>query len=1282
MKRTLWTVLAGLCLASPIAAQTPPRTLVNQPINEAQRTVLHGNVSPLAQPQYDQGKVSDSLPASRVLLMLNRPPEREAALEQYLLEVHSKGSTTYHHWITPQQFGEQFGLADTDVQAVTDWLGSKGFRITKISQGKQFIELSGTAGQLQDAFQAEIHQYNVNGELHYANAHEISVPTALAQVVRGLVPLNNFRAEPYIKLAGTGRVSKSTHAITPDWTVPNPFGSSNPLGFLLAPEDLATQYDITPLYQAGTNGSGTTIGVIDESSIDLSLVSDFQQLFGISGTTPQVIIDGDDPGDVPEADIEAYLDVELSGAIAPKSTINLYISDGGSVADPLVFASLRAVEDNAAAVLSASFGECEELLGESGNQFWANLWEQAAAQGQTVIVATGDSGAVCSYGLGVSVSGVSSTPWNVAAGGTDFFYSDYATGGASAASFWNATNDANLGSLKAPLTEQAWNDGFGLDVIPNGFEFGELGAGGGGASSCATSSTSSGACVGGYPKPVWQTGTGVPSDGVRDVPDVSWFASNGANLSTYAICAEEGECTTEPATDAEIFFVGGTSASAPAMAGIMALVNQKFGRQGQAGFTLYPLAKQKPAAFHDITEGSNQEECASGSLDCAQNEQLGGVGESTVYLTTTGYDLATGLGSIDANQLVTNWDSITFKSSMTNLTLSPTTITHGTPVLVTSTVTGTGGVPTGDVALLTNSPQPFSQSVTFGTLNGGTTSSDVNFFPGGTYEVTAQYGGDGTFGASTSTPVTLTVNPEKSVINLEVVNNNTGYAASGFSLPYNTATSMNVFPESITASTGGQTDGTATGTATFTIDSTNATVPVDAAGLADFTPPTLSVGSHTVSASYSGDASFEPSTAAPITFTVTKGAPNLNDSIFAPVPGPAPIYIVTPGSNLTVTVQVSANTNAPGTAAPTGTVQACLGTNPGIFAYCFSPVYEQTVTLAPPSGLYAEISTATVTFANPAAGEYAFSFIYNGDTNWQSVGLVDTSGLINVQAPAALTASTTALSITPSTVSGAQLAQFTTNVTGSGNSGVAPTGVVAFYDNGLFMVEDPLTPGAGQTSTANFVLGTGDFFNNGANQITAIYEGDTHYLPSTSNAQSETVTQIVGNFTMTPSASEITLQPGSSTSIPIGLASASNFNGNVTMTCSTSSTNLTCSVPATTALNGLANPGLMITASAEAGTPTVAPAWEPFDGGPATGLAIVAASLLLVGTAIRRRRRSLLVAMGLSAVILVMAGCGGGGGSSGGPPPPPPPAAATYSVVVSATGNGILHSAKIVVYVP
>jgi len=1281
MRRALWAMVLGSVLAVPVAAQNAARPLITAPIDETQRAVLHGNVSPLAQARYDQGRVDDSLAASRLLLMLKRPPEREAALQHYLTEVHSKGSPNFHRWLTPQTFGEQFGPADSDIQALTGWLGSKGFRITKISHGKQYIEFSGTIGQLRDAFQADIHQYNINGGTHYANSREISVPMALAAVVRGLTPLNNFRAKPYVKLGGTGRYSKTTHKVSPDWTVPNPLGSQNPEAFLVAPEDLATQYDITPLYEAGTNGAGQTIGIIDASNIDVSLVSDYQQLFGIASNPPQVIIDGDDPGDVPDADVEAYLDVELSGAIAPKSTVNLYIGDGGSVADPLVFASIRAVEDNVASVLSASFGECEAFLGDSGNQFWGSLWEQAAAQGQTVMVATGDSGPVCNYGLGISVSGVASTPWNVAVGGTDFFYSDYATGGASAPTFWNATNDANLGSLKAPIEEQAWNDGFGLDVIPNGFEFGETGAGGGGASSCVVSNSNTGACNSGYPKPSWQAGTGVPADGVRDIPDVSWFASNGANLSGYAICAFEGECTTEPATDAEILIVGGTSASAPAMAGVIALVNQKFGRQGQANFTLYPLAKQKPAAFHDITEGNNFTLCASGQTDCVENSEFN-VFETTVYSAGPGYDLATGLGSIDANVLVSNWDSITFKPTTTTLALSRTTFTHGTPVTVAATVDGTsGGTPTGDVALLTNSPEPANQSQTFLTLSDGRSSSSVDFFPGGTYQVTAQYGGDGTFGASTSPPVTMTVSPEKSVISLEVVNNNSGYGASGFTISYDSPVSMNVFPTSVSAASGGHTDGIATGTATFTVDSTSATVPLDGEGLADFSPPALAVGPHTVSATYSGDASFQASSATPITFTVAKGLPALNVNVSAPLSGPN--YVVTTNGNnagsFTVTVLVGAIASMPGAAAPTGTVMVCLGFQ----LNCTSPQYSQNGTLAAPTGLYAQISTATVTFTGVITENYSLSFTYSGDANWQSESFTY-EGAVEVTGQQALKSTTTLLSFNPSTISGNQLTQVTTTVTGSGNSGVAPTGIINYYDDGLFMTQSLLAPGKGQSSTSSFELTPAYFFNSGANQITAIYQGDTNYLPSTSNTANVTATQLVGNFTLTPSASEITLQPGSSTSIPIGLASTGNFNGTVNLSCSTSSPNITCGVPASTALNGLATPMLMISASANAEMLPLQPVNLAFNGEPATSIAIVAGSILLMGMAIRKRQAALLATIGMFGVILIIAACGGGGSTTGGngPPPPPPPQPAAYSVLVTATGNAIVHNAKITVFVP
>jgi subtilase family serine protease len=525
-------LLALACvMAGRVSAQSVARPLVTQEINETQMVALHGTVHPLAQALYDRGAVADTFAANRILLLLNRPAEREAALQQFLSDVHRRGSANYHQWLTPQGFGTQFGPADSDVQAAEDWLNSEGFIVARATKSKQYIEFSGTAGQLRKAFGTEIHQYDVNGETHYANATEVSIPAALAPLVRGVSPLNDFRAKPYVKVRGTALYSPTTRKATPEWTAPNDFGTPNPNIYLLAPEDFATQYDLGPLYQAGVKGAGETIGIINESNIDVSQVNAYQQLFGLPNNPPQVVIDGDDPGTLQEVDVEAYLDVEVSGAVAPGATVNLYIAGGSSLQDPLQLAALRAVEDNQASVLSISFGNCELGLGMAGNQFWNNLWEQAAAQGQTVFVAAGDSGPACNIFSGNAVSGIASTPWNVAVGGTDFYYSDYATGGASATTLWNATNDANLGSLKAPLPEQAWNDGFGLNIISDGLERGELGAGAGGPSSCVTSVAATDTCVSGYAKPSWQAGPGVPSDGVRDLPDVALYASNGANLS-------------------------------------------------------------------------------------------------------------------------------------------------------------------------------------------------------------------------------------------------------------------------------------------------------------------------------------------------------------------------------------------------------------------------------------------------------------------------------------------------------------------------------------------------------------------------------------------------------------------------------------------------------------------------------------------------------------------------------------------------------------------------------
>jgi subtilase family serine protease len=1163
--------------ALPLCAQTHPARLVIAPVDDAKRMTLHGTVHPLAQARYDRGEVDDSLPAARVLLLLNRPADREAELQKFLVDVHRRGSGSYHQWLTPQQFGARFGPADSDIQAAEGWLRSRGFSVSRVTKSKQFIEFSGTVGQLRNAFHTQIHQYDVNGEAHYANATDLSIPAALGSLVRGVSPLNNFRAQPLIRNAGPALYSRATKRATPEWTITNPFGTPNPYAYPVAPEDLATQYDLNPLYQAGVNGTGQTIGIINESNIDLSLVAAYQQLFGLANNPTQVVIDGDDPGTLNGVDTEAYLDVEVSGAIAPNATVNLYIADGGDLVDPLELAAIRAIEDNQASVLSVSFGSCEAGLGNAGNQFWSGLWEEAAAQGQTVFVSSGDSGPYCNYGFYMQVSGIASTPWNIAVGGTDFYYSDYATGGASATTLWNQTNDSQQGSLIAPLPEQAWNDPFGLDVISDGIQRGEIFAGGGGASSCSTQNSNS-ICASGYAKPSWQMGTGVPDDGVRDIPDISLFASNGANLSAYPICAFPGECAAG-VNDVEVSLTGGTSASSPAMAGIMALVNQKYGRQGQANFTLYPLAQQQPSAFHDITLGGNQSLCSSGMTDCVLNAN--GYYGTTIYPSGAGYDLATGLGSVDANALVNDWNSITFLPTTTKLTLSSTKITHGTPVTVTTSVAPTSGTgtPTGGVAIATTSPSPASQGQTVLTLNGGTASSSVDFFPGGYYNVSASYSGDATFGSSSSSPVALTVSAEKSNINFAVLNRGSPISNNG-SVPYNSPLSLTIQPTGVSAPSG-QANGNATGTATFTADSTTATVPLSGVGVASWTPPALAPGSHTVNATYSGDASFNASSATAITFSVAKGVPLVNDYIDAPKPpsGPSGVYINVGGS-LPLTIEVGpingplTGVSAPiGTATPTGTVTVCLSTNNN----CTNAQYSQTATLSPLSGTYAQYATASVTFTNLAAGYYVGSIYYNGDANWQAEQLIDTALYnINVGTLPTLTPSATTLSITPTTISGSQVAQFTTTITGS--SGIFPTGYVDYYDNGLFLTYVILPQNhPGSSFSFSFVLNASSFLNSGSNQIMAIYDGDSNYTPSESSVVDISSTQGGGDFALGPQQPQITVKSGGSGTVGLNLTSVNNFDAVVNLTCAPSSSQITCSVsPSAPTVNGAATATLTV----------------------------------------------------------------------------------------------------------
>jgi hypothetical protein len=647
------------------------------------------------------------------------------------------------------------------------------------------------------------------------------------------------------------------------------------------------------------------------------------------------------------------------------------------------------------------------------------------------------------------------------------------------------------------------------------------------------------------------------------------------------------------------------------------------------------------------------------------------------------------LGSVDASVLVNSWNSIAFKPTTTALELSKTSVPHGMPVTLTATAApeSGSGTPTGDVAILTNSTLPASQSQTFIALSGGTGSSSVDYLPGGSYQVTARYGGDGTFAASTSSPESLTVTAEKSNINFSI-RSSTSQITAGGSVAYNAPLTLYIQPTGVSAASG-KTNGNATGTATFTVDATTATVALNSSGAANWNPPALSVGNHTASATYSGDASFEAASATSVSFSVTKGMVNLSSSLVGPYSeSVAPGLLMNVGSTLTVGVTAQgwdtfgANPAqvALGTAAPTGTVQVCLGLRGDLFSICASPVYSQTVMLTPLSGNHAQESFGTATFPNLAAGDYHLTLSYVGDSNWGNEGLFD-SQTIFVQSMPSSAATTTTLSMTPTSISGTQTAKVTASVTGLGDPGTAPTGEIDFYNNDMFLTYWLFPAGvAGSTSTISFEVSPSWFLNSGANQLTAVFVGGGGNGPSVSNVVSFTASQAVGDFTLAPQTPQVVVKAGSSTTVTLNLTSLSNFNGDVALTCTPSSTQFGCVVnPASATVNGAATATLTINAVVQTASLSE-PARQKRSPWP------VAAGMLAFGLFLARRRgrrfrQSLFACVCLFAAMLTIS-CGGGGGSTTKTPPPGSSAAGIYSVVVTGTANGIIHNAKITVVVP
>jgi hypothetical protein len=974
---------ALICTPALQAQEIAPSVRIVNRIDERNLVKLKGNTHPAAKAKNDRGLVSADLPMTDLILVLSRSPQQLAAFEKVVASEYDSSSPNFHQWLTPEEIGQKYGPSETDIASISQWLGGHGFTVDEVPNDRMTIRFSGTASMVESTFHTEIHNLDVKGVAHIANMSDPLIPAALTPVVVGVKALHNFFPRPQHELGSqverdskTGKWKRVASEAAMPATVRTQYTTQDSYGDLLedvGPYDFATIYNVLPLWNASmpVTGNGQTIAIAGTSDINMPDVTSFRSTFGLPAYTTnapiQQVVHGPDPGDCANdsstcADdlIENSLDVEWSGSIAPAAQIFLAVSGSNSASDDTVWDSSSYVINNKntvnASILNVSYGECELFEGVAGNLSYYNLWQTAYASGIAVFVAAGDSGsASCDQGgdqeygvpygaeYGLSVSGLASTPYNTAVGGTDLMWCPMtsmlsSSCFASAAQYWNTTNSSTNSNALGYIPEIPWNntcagafgaeyltwisgythygtvtdaesacnfvlnyatviyDNYGVDL--SGFV--DTVGGGGGASGCIVSdansdvsscgsATTTGVTYGNSPlhnggwiKPIWQTGVeGIPQDGVRDIPDVSFFASNGFLGSAYLICVSAiSSCSYSNPTALLAQEVGGTSVATPAMAGVMALINQKSESiQGNPNTQFYKLAAMQSYSscsaetvtsssscyFNDIDAdntifennfftNNNAVPCDNGGLgnkspncyDLNLYDTIGilgaGVGNPG-YSAVTGYDLATGLGSLNVANVVNSFVSIGSHPDLVTVSPALSSITANQSLNVTITVASAytgGGTPTGTVTLSGGGYDSPTETLNASgvytyTIPGNTLSAGAGIV------LTASYSGDGTYASESNTAT------------VSVTQLTPGMAVSA------PGTANSNYPLTVTVTMSG-TGGTPAGTVTLSAPGyTSAAKQVNASGVATIIVPAdtfTTTESVTLSAKYSGDPTY------------------------------------------------------------------------------------------------------------------------------------------------------------------------------------------------------------------------------------------------------------------------------------------------------------------------------------------------------------------------------------------------------------------------------------------